>query len=57
MAKPREDLFKKYWDLIDELDWESEEEDFYTEETLKQAIEKMENAKRTLPEGDLSTEE
>lgn len=42
MVKPREDLLKKYWNLVDTLGYTPEEEDFYSEENLKEAIAQME---------------
>lgn len=46
MVKQHEDLLKKYWELIAETNYDWDEEDFTDEETLKKAIEEMENAKR-----------
>lgn len=47
MPKPIEDRLKVYWDLLEKVSakekkrWISEEEDFYSEENLEDAIKEL----------------
>lgn len=58
MPKPRKDLLEKYWNLLEKLGWEHELGDFTTDETLKTALDTMEEEVKRLKdaEGDLSEE-
>lgn len=42
MPKPREDLLKKYWELLEKIEWEHDDADFYSMDALIKAIEVME---------------